>query len=1109
MRLSRYLLVLFASVTATPLATAATQCTDWVAKLESSLGRVENQRAGSLTWDAAQSNDAYCPGGKIRTWERSRAVLELTNETFLTIDQKTTLVFTGLEKKETSWLDMLKGMLYIRSRVPQTLQINTPFVNAVIKGTEFLVSVESDQAQITVYEGTVAATNALGDMMVHKGQSVTAKRGQAPKLKLLVRPADAVQWTLYYPPLIDYRNYADAAAPPEIKAAISAYGRGDLPGAFSFLDRVQPQHRNARFFTLRAGLLLTVGRADEARKDIEQALTLAPNDATAIALRSVIALAQNRNEEALSLARQAAEQDPRSPVAQIALSYAFQALFDTATALEHAQKAAELAQDNALAWARVAELQLALGYQKRALKAAQKAVVLDPELSRTQYVLGFAHLAQIDIDAAKTAFEQAIAFNPADPLPRLGLGLAKIREGDLQEGTQEIELAASLDPDNSLIRSYLGKAYYDQKRGRLAAKEFAIAKTLDPNDPTPWFYDAIYNQTVNRPVEALHGMQKAIELNDNRAVYRSRLLLDQDLAARTANIARIYNDLGFDQRALLEGWKSVNTDPSNYSSHRLLADSYSALPRHGIAKVSELLQSQLLQPINITPVQPQLAESNLLIVDGAGPADATFNEFNPLFARNRLVLQPSAVIGSNETYGDEVVQSGLWGKFSYSLGQFHYQTNGIRDNNDLKQDIYNAFVQAMITPEFSVQAEYRYNDTRHGDLAFRNPGIGDPDFRRRERTNMARLGFHYAPAPHSDFIASFIYQKQAEDQDLVFRDESFNPVPVESNDDHQAGIGEVQYLLSLNRLNLVAGGGYYYADNDLETRFAGFPAIFDKITTKYGNAYVYSHIRFPASFTWTFGASFDSIDMTGLGEMNEVNPKLGLIWNITPDTTFRVAAFKGVKRTLIADQTIEPTQIAGFNQFFDDFNGSKSRRFGVALDQKFTPDIYGGLEFSKRKLNVPIFFQDAIWEKWNEELYRAYLYWTPHPQWALSAAYHYERFHRTVIIPFVDVPGKVNTHLLPVAVKFFHPSGFFSGLTVTYVNQTVQREDIRTTESFAVLDAGIGFRLPKRYGIIEIEGKNLFNQAIRFEGVDSRTSRFVNTPPFSNQAIFARFSLAF
>ena len=185
-------------------------------------------------------------------------------------------------------------------------------------------------------------------------------------------------------------------------------------------------------------------------------------------------------------------------------------------------------------------------------------------------------------------------------------------------------------------------------------------------DPTPWFYDAIRKQTVNRPVEALHDLQKSIELNDNRAVYRSQLMLDDDLAARSASLGRIYRDIGFQQLALVEGWKSVNMAPDNYSAHRLLADTYSTLPRHEIARVSELLQSQLLQPINITPVQPQLAESNLFILEGAGPADLAFNEFNSLFNRNRLALQGSGIVGNNDTWGDELVQSGVWGQFLQS-----------------------------------------------------------------------------------------------------------------------------------------------------------------------------------------------------------------------------------------------------------------------------------------------------------------------------------------------------------------------------------------------------------------------------------------------------------
>ena len=119
---------------------------------------------------------------------------------------------------------------------------------------------------------------------------------------------------------------------------------------------------------------------------------------------------------------------------------------------------------------------------------------------------------------AREAFERAINLDSADPLARFGLGLAIIRDGALAEGRRYLEMAVGLDSTNSLLRSYLGKAYFEEKRDPLDARQFALAKQLDPLDPTPYLYDAIRLQSINRPVEAMLSMEKSIDLNDNRAV---------------------------------------------------------------------------------------------------------------------------------------------------------------------------------------------------------------------------------------------------------------------------------------------------------------------------------------------------------------------------------------------------------------------------------------------------------------------------------------------------------------------------------------------------------------------------------------------------------------
>ena len=401
---------------------------------------------------------------------------------------------------------------------------------------------------------------------------------------------------------------------------------------------------------------------------------------------------------------------------------------------------------------------LSTGYLDEGLEAAERASALDSRLALTQTVKGYAYLMQIKLPQARESFDKAIDLDQAAPLPRLGLGLAKIRRGELKAGREDIETAVALDPGNSLMRSYMGKAYYDEKRDRLSGAQYEMAKSLDPKDPTPWFLDAIRKQTENRPVEALHDMQTSIALNDNRAVYRSRLQLDQDLATRSASQARIYNDLGFEQLALVKGWQSVNSDPSNYSAHRLLSDSYSALPRHEIARVSELLQSQLLQPINLTPVPPQLAEENLFILEGAGPANPAYLEFNPLFTRNRLALQADGLYGSNSTWGNDVVQNGVYDNWSWSAGQFHYESDGYRDNNDEKQNIYDLFVQGALSYRTSVQAELRHSDGKNGDLSQHfDPNDFDPSQREQNKFETARLGLHHLFNPGSEVIASFIY----------------------------------------------------------------------------------------------------------------------------------------------------------------------------------------------------------------------------------------------------------------------------------------------------------------------------------------------------------------
>ena len=1089
---------------------AAVTCDPAIARMTSVQGNVVVLRSGQTQPQPAKLNETYCPGDRIQVGDRSRADVQLANQPVLRLNQNTLITLAGLKDQRTSIIDMARGALHFFSRLSRNLEINTAFVNAGVEGTEGLVQVEADQTLITIFEGRVLAANPAGTLTLASGQSAFAARGQPPVLRVIVRPRDAVQWALYYPPVTYFRPEDFQGPEPwraMVQKSLEAYDRGDYQAAFEAISTVPPDIREPRFFIYRAQLLLGVGRVDEASKDIERALSLRPNDPDALALQSIIAVVQNEKERALEIAQKAAAADLKSATALIALSYAQQANFDLAGARNSLAQAVQAESNNALAWARLAEIHMSFARLDEALQAAQKAVSLNPNLSRTQMVLGFAHLTRVNTTEARRAFERAIELDQADSLSRLGLGLAKIRESNFEEGRKDIEVAASLDPNNSIVRSYLGKAYYEEKRSDLAEREYATAKELDPKDPTPYFYDAIQKQTTNRPVEALQDMERAIELNNNRAVYRSRLQLDSDLAARSASLGRIYTDLGFQQLALVEGWKSVNTDPSNFSGHRFLADSYAILPRHEIARVSELLQSQLLQPINTTPIQPRLAEANLFAISAGGPATLSFNEFNPLFNRDGVYFQTSGLAGENGTYAGEGVFSGIYKKASFSFGGFHYRTDGFRTNSDQRDNIANAFGQFELTPQTSIQAEYRYRNSEFGDLLLRffpeNIFRGQ---RNNIETNSIRVGARHAFSPDSILLASFIYQiNETRQNDTRFPQPGVNLLDLKIPHQRSAG-GEVQHLFRSRYLNLTSGIGYFDVNGALNQRITLGPPIIpgppftpptidvtgtENLITHHVNAYSYSQIMLPKNVTFTLGVSFDAVtgDFPG-DDKHQVNPKVGLTWNPLPATTFRAAAFRTLKRTLIAQQTLEPTQVAGFNQFFDDPNLTKTWRYGAAVDQKFTQNFFGGVEFSIRDLSVP--FLDLTSDPppvrhadWRENLARTYLFWTPHPWVALRAEYQYERLKRDDDFP--EGVRQANTHRIPLGASFFHPSGFSAGVTATYWNQAGRFGGItaadsirRGSDDFWTVNAGVSYRLPKRYGFVTVGATNLFDTKFKY-----------------------------
>jgi tetratricopeptide (TPR) repeat protein len=1056
-------------------------------------------------WQPLEPGAELCRQDSVRTGPLSRAALSLVNEAVLRLDQDTTIRLADVSVEETSrsFIDLVFGAFESFSRKPKEIDVNAPHMVLAVRGTEFLVRADAEQSLLSVQEGEVVASNPSGQLSVAGGSAAVARAGQAPQPFILIHPRDAVQWTLHYPAVLTLPAPAEGGTDP----AWLQLARGrDTAGALDALEREPGADRDASVQLYRAALLLDVGRVDEARGAIDRALELDAASGSAYALRSIIDVAQNRNAEALVNAERAVELNPKLAAPWIALSYARQGQFQLEAARDALLQAVAAQPQDALAWARLAEVRLMLGDRRGAREDAARAEQLAPDTARVYSVRGFADLTEFRTRDARAAFDRALALDSSDPLPRFGLGLARIRDGQLQEGRADIETAVGLSPQDALLRTYLGKSYFEEKRDDLASQQYGIAKQLDPLDPTAYLYDAILKQTENRPVEALKDLETSIELNNNRAVYRSRLALDEDRAARGTSLARIFDDLGFDNLGQTAASQSLTLDPGNAGAHRFLSDIYRNERRRETARVSELLQSQLLQDININPIQPSLSETNLNIVTQGGPARPGYSEFTPLFERNQFQVNGSAVIGNNSTRGGEAVASALYDRYSISAGAFHYDTHGWRPNGDINHDIYDVLFQAALTPELNAQLEYRRRDSQYGDLAQNwDPDDFSPNETNKLHQDIARVGLRYSPAAHSNFLLSYVYsdrdQKGSDSVDLPF-----GTLNTRTSGRDAGSQGDAQYQFKSDLLNVIAGGGLtrLNGDQSIEFDLFGIEEQFDD-ETHYGHGYIYGNLNLPAQVTWTLGVSYDDYELEPTS-VEKVNPKVGVQWDLSDRLKLRAAAFQVVKPPLAGNQTIEPTQVAGFNQFYDDTNGTVARRYGVGADWKLASGLYAGAEASWRNLDlsyVGVGDNDELTSlsaDGEEQTHRLYLNWAPRDDLALTSELVYDRFQtpESDLTIQTDYPEDLKTISLPLWARYFHPSGFFAGFGTTFVHQEVKRsagnlEELDDgTDSFVLFDAFAGYRLPKRFGVVSLSINNIFDK--NFDYQDDSFREFQDAP---------------
>lgn len=1097
-------------------------------------GTVEIARAGALTWDPAYTNQVLHSGDRGRTRERSQVLLHLRDLSLVRYGERSefTLQAPPPASKESVVVNFLRGLGYYFSRErPGQARFNSRSASAAVRGTEFVIEVDdNDRMGVTLLDGEVELSNNLGSTNLVSGEQGVAEPGRPPSKTAVLDARNVIQWLLYYPAVLDLRDLP--LTPDErqiLSESLAAYRSGDLLVALARYPAArQPQSDAERIYY--AALLLSVGQVTQAKVVLDALPVADPSERLARlanALRTLMAAVQRReNPPTLK---------PQLPTEFLASSYYEQARATGDGALKRAltlaRQAAAHSPEFGFAWERVAELEFSFGHNGSALEALTKSLALAPRNAQALALKGFLLAAQNKTRDAVDWFNKAIAVDAALANAWLGRGLCRIRGGDAGGGRDDLLIAAALEPQRALLRSYLGKAFSNAGDDPHAEKELARARQLDPNDPTSWFYSALLNDQRNRINEAVGDLEKSEELSENRRVYRSRLMLEQDRAVRGANLALIYQDAGMFEVSVREASRAVQSDYANFSTHLFLANSYNALRdvssfnlRFETAAVSEYLVSYLLAPAGALTLSQNVSQQ----------------EYSKLFEHDRIGFASSTAYNSSGSWGQNSTLYGNSGNFGYAMDANYLLAPGQLPNNDVEIRYFSLQLKQDITPQDSLYLQSVYSDTDSGDL---NLASANPAVRINERQDPVLLtGYHHewGQGVHTLLLAGRVPDTlRVTDpalqvplgiapggQFLPIFSPQFVAVDSTYRSEVELYTVEGQQIFRQERHGLILGGRYQTGDFDTQSRQIApglaSPRFPGGVLSDQHFADDFRRLSFYGYHDWqifsplllTVGLSHDRLDYPQHFRNPPINnneetrqrwsPKAGLIWTVDDKTTVR-GAFTRSLSGVAFDQSfrLEPTQVGGFNQSFRSLipeavvgatAAATFETWSAGIDRRFGTRTYIGLEAEllKSDLKQPIgaYALDLfpplfdLHEQFDYEERNLTLTFNQllSEEWALGLRDRLsdvELDDRFQEIPFPAFPGafkhsEATLNQLNLFALYTHPSGFFSRAeALWYVQSSRGAAAAFRTEDFWQFNAFVGYRFPRRWAEVVVGVANL------------------------------------
>jgi hypothetical protein len=408
-----------------------------------------------------------------------------------------------------------------------------------------------------------------------------------------------------------------------------------------------------------------------------------------------------------------------------------------------------------------------------------------------------------------------------------------------------------------------------------------------------------------------------------------------------------------------------------------------------------------------------------------------------------------------------------------------------------------------ITPELSLFGEYRHRKSEGGDrqIDFDIEDF-DPTLRSEVAREVARIGFHAQPTYNSDLLGVYSWAKlQSHDtiEDILFG--TLDGQGVDKSDNWQ-----LLYIWQGERWRGLFGGTYIDTTSTATVDFGGLFNFANSFNAEYWNGYSYLYLDWPRDITWTFGgalASYEEADTADGADIDKFLPKLGVRARLADRVTVRASYLENLKPNLVSDQVIEPTAVAGFNQFYDSFNGAQLEQAGVGLDFALSDDITVGGERIWRWWDVPV--GGAPDAATDETVDRAFAHAVLTEELALAVELSREISHSDIFNDF----EKWEAISAPITLSYFSESGLFASAQVVYVDGEFRNPGVQGHDEFAVVNVTAGIRLPDNRGILSIEALNLFDERFHFQNRSTRPDLSVAPRYAPELTVLGRLTLSF